>query len=162
MEFGDHYSRIGCVYFHAKANFQTKSQNEQKTRVSFRFRFELLPGKVDPDIRRPSADLGEGERCDITPDLHRLPKHTPHLLLVHLPGETYNPAGNQHRCQCQRINTTSTAAGRDHQRRYLLSLQRWRGTVTDLFPNCSDNNHPTRKTTQNGSIKPAQFFSFFS
>lgn len=73
-----------------------KSKRSRKN-VSFHFLLVFLPGKVDSDICDPPADLGEGERSDIAPDLHRLPDHTAHLLLVHLPGEALDPAGEQRR-----------------------------------------------------------------
>lgn len=46
---------------------------------------EALPNEIDSDVGMAPLDLGEGERSDIAPDLHGVPKHLPHFLQVHLP-----------------------------------------------------------------------------
>lgn len=60
-----------------------------------------LPREVDANVCLSTADLGEGERGDVTPDLQCFPKDAANVLLAHLPGKPHNPAGGQRRCYVQ-------------------------------------------------------------
>lgn len=55
------------------------------------------PHEVDANVGLPTVDLGESERRDVTPDIQRLSKDSPDLLLAHLPGEPDDPAREGYR-----------------------------------------------------------------
>lgn len=81
-----------------------KTPSNLKAFIYFFFLFLTalpLPCEVYANVCLSTADLGEGERGDVTPDLQCFPKDAANVLLAHLPGKPHNPADGQRRCYVQ-------------------------------------------------------------